>query len=296
MRAIGVGNRLEAMQPEHPLARRAAAELAGTALFVFVGVGSIPALLLLDKGAGTAFAGPDLGIVALTVGFVVAALVYVLGPVSGCHLNPAVTLAFAATGRFRWREVPAYTCAQLAGATAGALLTWGVLGTRATRLGHGFGMASFDPAKTSWLSAGLAETLAAGILVFVVLGAIDRRAPQAVAGIVIGLGLAAIVVAIGPVTSSATNPARVFGPLLVQTLDGSGVHNWLQFLLVYAPAELVGGVLAAFGYDALTRPAAAAARIEPVAVLRPAAAEPPQLTAWPRAGLRGATAASRPAP
>ncbi|HVS86117.1 MAG TPA: aquaporin [Gaiellaceae bacterium] len=237
---------------EHSLARRAVAELVGTALLLFVGAGSIPALILFDHGAGTAFAGADLGLVALAFGFTVTALVYVLGPISGCHINPAVTVAFAATRRFAWREAPAYVVAQLAGATLGSLLLWGMLGSRATRLGHGFGMASFDGGTTSWASAFLAEALAAGILVFVVLGAISDRAPQALAGMVIGLALAAIVLVIGPVTCAATNPARVFGPLLVQSVDGSGVHNWLQFLAVYTPAELVGAVAAALGYDALT--------------------------------------------
>jgi len=269
------------MRHEHTLRRRAIAECVGTALFVFVGVGSIPALLLLDGSAHRPFAAPDLGFVALAVGFTVAALVSVLGPVSGCHVNPAVTLAFAATRRFLWREVPAYVGAQFAGAVLGALLLWGVLGGRGTRLGYGFGMASFDGATTSWLSASLAEALAAGVLVFVVLGAVDRHAPLAVAGIVIGLGLAAIVLVLGPVSSAATNPARVFGPLLVQTLDGSGVHNWLQFVCVYLPAELVGGVLAALGYDALTRPAALTATVPSARAvpLRPAAAEPPRLRA-----------------
>ncbi len=234
----------------HSRARRAAAEAVGTGLFVFVGGGSIPALLLLDDGK--AFSGPDLGLVALAFGSVVAVCVYVLGPISGSHINPAVTVAFAATRRFPWRDVPAYVTAQLGGATAGALLMWGVLGSRGTRLGRGFGLAYFDQGTVSWGSAFLAEALATGILVFVVLGAIDRHTPQAVAGVLIGIALAAIVLAIGPLTCSAMNPARVFGPLLVQTVDGSGAHNWLQLVGAYAPAELIGAVLAAFGYDALT--------------------------------------------
>jgi glycerol uptake facilitator protein len=234
---------------EYSLARRAAAELVGTALLVFIGVGSIPALLLLDPGKP--FSGPDLGFVALAFGFVVIACVYVLGPISGSHINPAVTVAFAATRRFPWRDVPAYAAAQLAGGALGALAIWGILGSRATHLGTGFGMAFFDGSKTSWGSALFAEALAAGILVFVVLGVIEHRAPEAIAGVVIGLALAAIVLVLGPVTCAATNPARVLGPLLVQTVDGSGAHNWLQFLGVYVPAEMAGGVLAALGYDAL---------------------------------------------
>ena len=233
----------------HSRARRAAAEAVGTGLLVFVGGGSIPALLLLDDGK--AFSGPDLGLVALAFGSVVAVCVYVLGPISGSHINPAVTVALAATRRFPWRDVPAYVTAQLGGGTAGALLMWGVLGSRGTRLGMGFGLAYFDQGTVSWGSAFLAEALATGILVFVVLGAIDRHTPQTVAGVLIGIALAAIVLAIGPLTCAAMNPARVFGPLLVQTVDGSGAHNWLQLVGAYAPAELIGAVVAAFGYDVL---------------------------------------------
>lgn len=238
------------------LARRAAAEIAGTALLVFVGAGSVTGLLLVGD-ATTAFSGADLGFVALAFGFVVAAIVYVLGPISGGHVNPAVTVALAATRRFPWREVPAYVSAQLVGATAGALAMWGVFGSRGTNLGTGFGMAFFDESKTTWGSAFLAETFAAGILLFVVLAAVSRGAPPAVAGIVIGLALAGIVLVLGSVTCAATNPARVFGPLLVQTVDGSGTHNWLQFLGVYVPAELLGGVLGAVGYLALSGKSAA---------------------------------------
>jgi glycerol uptake facilitator protein len=244
------------------LARRAAAEVVGTALLVFVGCGSVTALILI--GDGKPFSGADLGFVALAFGFVVVACVYVLGPISGSHINPAVTIAFAATRRFPWRDVPVYVVAQLVGATVGALLMWGIFGSRGTSLGTGFGMASFDESTVRWGSAFLAEALAAGVLVFIVLGAIDNGAPQAIAGIVIGLGLAAMILVIGPVTAAATNPARVFGPLFVQTIDGSGVHNWLQFLGVYVPAEIAGGVLAALGWGALkgTRPTARPARSE----------------------------------
>jgi glycerol uptake facilitator protein len=243
---------------EHSLARRAAAEVAGTALLVFVGAGSVTGLLLAG-GTTTAFTGADLGFVALAFCFAVVAIVYVLGPISGGHVNPAVTVALAATRRFAWRDVPVYVSAQFVGATAGAVAMWGVFGSRGTDLGTGFGMAFFDESKTSWASAFLAEALAAGILLFVVLGALSRGTPPAVAGIVIGLALGGIVLVLGSVTCAATNPARVFGPLLVQTVDGSGTHNWLQFLGVYVPAELLGGLLGAVAYLALRGRGAAGA-------------------------------------
>jgi glycerol uptake facilitator len=232
------------------LARRAGAEVVGTALLVFVGAGSVTGLLLLGDGQKP-FTGADLGFVALAFGFVVAAIVYLLGPISGGHVNPAVTVALAATRRMPWREVPAYVSAQLVGAVAGALAMWGVFGSRGTSLGTGFGMAFFDESKTSRGSAFLAEALAAGVLLFVVLGVISRGAPPAVAGVVVGVALSGIVLVLGSITCAATNPARVFGPLLVQTVDGSGTHNWLQFVGVYVPAELLGGLLGALGYIGL---------------------------------------------
>jgi len=238
----------------HSLPQRLAAEAVGTALLVFVGVGAVPALILFDGDSNSAFAGPSLGFVALAFGLIVAGLIYTIGKVSGCHINPAVSVALAATRRFPWREVPSYAVAQFAGATVGAFLIWGVFGDRATKLGYGFGVVNFDGATTSWASAMLAEALAAGILVFVVLGAIDRRSPHAVAGLVIGLSLAAIIVTIGPVTNASTNPARAFGPLFVQTVNGSGTHNWLKFLFAYTPAELIGAVLAALLYDLIATP------------------------------------------
>lgn len=248
----------------YSLWRRACAELVGTALLIFLGVGS-------------AAVGARLGFVALTFAFAVIACVYVLGPISGSHINPAVTVAFAATRRLPWRDVPAYVAAQLCGATVGALLIWGALPSR-----NGFGLASFDESRVSWGSALLAEAVGVGILVFVVLGAIDRTALQAVAGIVIGLALAAIILVIAPVTAAATNPARVFGPLLLQTVVGRGTHNWLQFLGAYVPAELAGGVLAALGYDAL-RGRARTARPAP-----PATAEPQAQRERARAAQDGA--------
>lgn len=253
---------------EHSFRQRLAAEVVGTAVLVFVGVGAIPALILFDGGTSTAFTGPDLGFVALAFGLIVAGLVYTIGKVSGCHINPAISVALAATRRFPWREVPGYTVAQLSGAVIGAFLIWGVFGDRATKLGYGFGVANFDRGTTSWGSAMLAEALAAGILVFVVLGAIDRRSPPAVAGLVIGLTLAAIIVTVGPVTSSSTNPARSFGPLFVQTIDGSGAHNWLKFLFAYIPAELIGAAAAAFLYDLIATPRSYAKR--PVSASRSA--------------------------
>src|SRR4026207_1740458 len=105
---------------EHSLGQKLAAEFIGTALLVFVGAGSVPAMILLTSEASP-FSGAEVGMVALAFGLIVTAMVYTVGKVSGCHINPAVTFALAATKRFPWREVPSYWGAQVAGGLARAL-------------------------------------------------------------------------------------------------------------------------------------------------------------------------------
>src|SRR3954462_9197442 len=101
-------------------AQRLFAEAIGTALLVFVGAGSVPAILLLEGGSKAPFSGADLGFISIAFGLIVVAMIYTIGKVSGCHINPAVTFALAVTKRFPWREVPAYWSAQVLGAVAGA--------------------------------------------------------------------------------------------------------------------------------------------------------------------------------
>src|SRR5437764_10519661 len=136
-------------------AQRAFAEAVGTALLVFIGAGSVPAILLLEGGTKAPFSGADLGFISMAFGLVVVALVYTVGKVSGCHINPAVTFGLAATKRFPWREVPMYWAAQVAGAVIGALLIWGVFAQKGIDLG--MGQTSFNQDTVTWVSAILAE-------------------------------------------------------------------------------------------------------------------------------------------
>src|ERR687885_874441 len=106
---------------KHSLAQRALAETLGTALLVLVGPGSVVATLILAGDSTPAITGADLLGISFAFGLVITALVYALGKVSGCHINPAVTCALAVTKRFPWRDVPFYWAAQVAGAVAGAL-------------------------------------------------------------------------------------------------------------------------------------------------------------------------------
>src|SRR5438132_14248023 len=100
-------------------AQRACAEAVGTALLVFIGAGSVPAILLLEGGTKAPFSGADLGFISFAFGLIVIAMVYTVGKVSGCHINPAVTFGLAITKRFPWREVPLYWGSQLVGGIAG---------------------------------------------------------------------------------------------------------------------------------------------------------------------------------
>src|SRR6478752_9568854 len=110
-------------------AQRLFAEFIGTALLVFIGAGSVPAILLLESGSKAPFSGADLGFISMAFGLIIVALVYTIGKVSGCHINPAVTFALAVTKRFPWREVPSYWGAQVAGGVVGAFAMWGCFGT-----------------------------------------------------------------------------------------------------------------------------------------------------------------------
>src|SRR6476619_7720437 len=129
---------------EHSAAQRALAEVIGTALLVFVGAGSVPAILLLEGGSKAPFSGADLGMISFAFGLVVTAMVYTVGKVSGCHINPAVTFSLAVTKRFPWKEVPAYWGAQFVGAVLGALGIWAAFAHNGIDLG--MGQTSFNEA------------------------------------------------------------------------------------------------------------------------------------------------------
>jgi glycerol uptake facilitator protein len=239
---------------EHSTAQRSFAEAIGTGLLVYVGAGSVPAILLLESGSKAPFSGADLGMISFAFGLIVTAMVYTVGKVSGCHINPAVTFALAATKRFPWREVPLYWASQVVGAIAGAFAIWATFADRGRDLGYGFGVVNFNHATTSWGSAMFAEAIGTAILMFVVLGIVDSRSPAGWAGLVIGLAVVAIIIIVGPVTNASINPARALGPLFVQTIDGSHTHNWIKQFGAYIPANLIGATLAAFAYDALATP------------------------------------------
>ncbi|MDF1909892.1 aquaporin family protein, partial [Mycolicibacterium smegmatis] len=242
---------------EPSLIQKLAAEVIGTAFLVFVGVGAVPATIIVNGDAP--FTMADLGMISLAFATVVVATVYALGHISGNHINPAVTVGLAVTGQFPWSRVPAYIAAQVLGAIIGASAILGVLGTAARDAG--LGIATYTADVTA-IQAFFAEFVGTFILVFTVFGVIHRRAAAGFAGVAIGLVVFAAIIPVAPTTGASINPARTFGPMLVQQIAG-GTVTWSQ-LPVYLAAELFAGVVAALAFVAVSR-----TRTLPAGNLRP---------------------------
>jgi glycerol uptake facilitator protein len=234
------------MLDESSLAQKLTAEFMGTAFLVFIGVGSVPATLIVNGNAP--FTMADLGMISLAFGTAVVATVYALGHIGGNHINPAVTLGLAVSGKFPWRQVPAYVAAQAGGAVLGAVAILGVLGKKASDVG--LGVATYGP-TISWTQAFTAEFVGTFILVFTVFGVIHRKAAAGFAGLAIGLVVFAVIIPVAPTTGASINPARTFGPMLVQQIAGGQV-KWAQ-LPIYLVAELLAGAAAALAYGVLAR-------------------------------------------
>jgi aquaporin Z len=222
------------------------AELFGTAVLVFVGCGAVVAVNLLGTGLspaasmGASVHTQGILAIALAFGLSVTAMAYCIGPVSGCHINPAVTVALWAAGRFDSKDVPGYIIAQCIGAFVGAgLLATILLGkTGGYAISGGvFGQNTF----TGWsvTSAFLTEFLATMIFTAVILGVTQAKAGSGlVAGLVIGLTLAVLHLAFVPITGNSLNPARTLAPNIY--VGGAA----LQQLWLYIVAPLAGGFAA----------------------------------------------------
>jgi len=244
-----------------PLSSRCLAEGVGTLLLVYFGTGAAVITLLLS--AGTKPATPfNVGIgqlgglgdwlaIGLVFGIVVAAVIYALGRVSGAHINPAVTIALWATKRFPANETVAYVIAQCTGAAAASMLLSLTLGAAAVTTG-GLGATSPFPG-IGYGQAILVEGIATFVLMLVIMGvAIDQRAAPGVAGLVIGLTVAGMITMAGNISGASINPARTFGPYLIDGLLG-GSNLW-QYFPIYVIGPVIGAVAAAFFYDRITAP------------------------------------------
>jgi glycerol uptake facilitator protein len=154
--------------------------------------------------------------------------------------------------------------AQYVGAVLGAFAIWGVFGQNAVTFGMGQTHFAADASTTYYVQAALAEFLGTGLLLFAILGIVDGKAPAQLAGIVIGGAVVGIILIFGPVTGASLNPARAFGPELVQALAG-GTTFWAQYIPVYLIPGLAGAAAATFAYDYLSNPAKAEKAITEVA-------------------------------
>ncbi len=200
-----------------------------------------------------AAAFPNVGIgllgVSLAFGLTVLTMAYAIGHISGCHLNPAVTVGLASGRRFPWSEVIPYMIAQVIGAVIAAAVLYVIAsGKDGFSLAGGFaanGYGEHSPGGYSLVAALVAEAVLTFMFLMIILGATDSRAPAGFAPIAIGLALTLIHLISIPVTNTSVNPARSTGPALF-------VGGWaLAQLWLFWAAPLVGGLLAGITYPVI---------------------------------------------
>jgi MIP family channel proteins len=209
--------------------RALTAEAIGTFALCFIGILAIN-VDTISGNEGTA----SLTTIAFAHGLTIMVMVAALGAISGAHFNPAVTAGFVATGRMAPVRGAQYAGAQIAGAVLASLLVGWLFGLDVVRAGT----PAVAPLVRSTGAAGV-EVVTTFFLVLVIFGsAVDHRAPKSVYPFAIGLTVALDIMATGPITGAAMNPARAFGPALV---SGAWANQW-----VYWVGPLVGGILAAF--------------------------------------------------
>jgi glycerol uptake facilitator protein len=257
-----------------------AGEFLGTFILVFFGCGSVAAAVLT---------GAQVGIfqVAIVWGIGIATAIYLTESVSGAHLNPAVTIAFAAWGKFPWAGVPRHVFAQFVGAFAASAalyvifrgtlvsfelanqITRGAPGSEASAMifGEYFPNPGGKPftdeirARVTHGTAFFVEVLGTAILMLVIMGTTDERnrsRPQALTAASIGLTVTILISLLGPLTMAALNPARDLAPRIFSSLVGWGAvpftANGVGWLSVYVVAPVVGALLGGAGYRLLLAP------------------------------------------
>lgn len=228
-----------------PLHTRMSAEFLGTLWLVLGGCGS----------AVLAAAFPGLGIglhgVSVAFGLTVLTMAFAIGPISGCHLNPAVTLGLAVGGRFAWKELLPYWAAQVLGALAAGAILYGIASGRPGFVPNGFASNGYGPHSPGGFGLGsalLCEVVMTAFFLFVILGATSKKAAPGFAPIAIGLCLTLIHLVSIPVTNTSVNPARSTG---VAPFAGG---SWaLQQLWLFWVAPLLGAALAGFLFPKLER-------------------------------------------
>ena len=233
------------------------AELLGTFFLVFFGTGSAVVTLLISNTVtpGAAAIGPLGGLgdwiaIALAFGLTVMICIYVFGKISGAHLNPAVTIGLLVTKNIDLIDSVYYIIAQVIGACLGSLCLFLCLGAPAVTIG---GLGATAPGLgVSYLQAMFAEFLGTFFLMMVVMGVKKKKkAEPGFAGISIGMTVAAVIVVLGAFTGASINPARTFGPYLLDTLLG-GANLW-GFFPIYLVGPILGAICAAFAYAYLAK-------------------------------------------
>jgi aquaporin Z len=220
--------------------RKYVAELVGTAALVFMGCGS------------AVIAGQRIGYLGISFAFglTVLAMVYAIGNISGCHINPAITVAMFVAGKIKSKDAVAYIIAQCVGAIIGAgillivargLPTYSIAASGLGQNGYG----SKSPGGYSMLASFIAEVVLTALFLFVIFGSTSKNAPQGFAGISIGLTLVLIHIVGIPITGTSVNPARSLGPAVF--VQGEALTQ----LWLFWAAPIIGAVIAALAWKFL---------------------------------------------
>ena len=201
-------------------------------------------------GCGTAVvAGRDVGFVGISLafGFALIAMAYGIGPISGCHINPAVSLGVCIAGRMKGKDLAGYIVGQILGAIVASAVLYGIV---SGQLG-GHSLATSGLGQNGWgdaspggfgLGAGvLFELVATFLFVVTILGATQAKAPTQIAGLAIGIALVAIHLFGIPITGVSVNPARSIGPALF--VGGTAIRQVWMFILVPSVAGVIAGLL-----------------------------------------------------
>lgn len=234
-----------------PLSKKLSAEFIGTFWLVFGGCGSAVLAAAFPAGNITSNLGIGLVGVSLAFGLTVMTMAYAIGHISGCHLNPAVTVGLVVGGRHPASEAGPYIVAQVLGGLAGAAVLYVIAsGTGTFSIGEGAGAfatngyGDLSPGGYSMVSALVAEVVLTMLFVIIIMGATDGRAPAGFAPIAIGLGLTLIHLIGIPVTNLSVNPARSTGPAIFHTAALAQVWFFWVF-------PIIGGALGGLIYSKL---------------------------------------------
>ena len=215
------------------------AELIGTFSLVLVGCGTAAIFTRFTGNLALSQVG-----IAFAFGLTLLVMVYAIGNISGCHINPAVSLAMLVAGRLNWKDTIFYIISQCVGAILAAAILWLIVSgmpdysLSVNGLGQN-GYGALSPGKFSLLSCFVAELVFTALFLFVILGSISKKAPAGFAGLSIGLSLVLIHLACIPITGTSVNPARSLGPAVF--VGGAALAQlWLFWV-----APIIGAILAA---------------------------------------------------